>query len=65
MITYSAFVSHWTANRARMPHAVAEDIRRAAMARVAERFSAGRADSALSFDDLVERIESALGAPAQ
>lgn len=58
---FSAFVAHWTASRSAMPAAVAEEIRRVGLARLAERQRAGRGDRPLCFADLVLRIESAVG----
>jgi hypothetical protein len=57
---FSQFTSHFLANVRSMAPAVAADIRRAALARVTERQRAGRADGALLFDDLIERIERAV-----
>jgi len=54
------FVHHFTANRDAMPKGEAESIREAALARVRERWAAGRGDTPLLFDDLIERIERAL-----
>jgi len=61
-MTFSIFTAHFAANRNLIARAVAEEIRREAIARVTERMQAGRADSALDFSDLIERIEKALGA---
>ena len=57
---YSQFVAHYTANVGRMPAAIAVQIKRDAQARIIGRQRAGRADGALLFDDLIERIEFAI-----
>lgn len=57
---WSAFVSHFTANKRFLAPAVAAQIRREAIARYVARMAAGRADSVLDFTDLVQRIESAI-----
>lgn len=57
---WSHFVHHFTENRAAMAPAVAEGIRRDALARVRERWAAGRGDVPLCFADLIERIERAV-----
>lgn len=61
-MTFSQFTAHYSANKSRIPASIASTIRREALARVVERQQAGRADSVLTFDDLIERIEIALGA---
>lgn len=61
MAYWSDFTSHYVANRSRMPAGVAAAIRRDALARLAERMAAGRGDGPLLFNDLIERIEVALG----
>jgi hypothetical protein len=60
MLTFSTFTSHYSANVARMPPAEAAAIRRAAVARLADRWRAGRGDVPLCFADLCERIETAV-----
>ena len=61
-MTFSQFTSHFLANRSRIAPAVAAQIRRDAIARVNDRQIAGRGDAPLMFNDLIERIETALGA---
>lgn len=60
MLTFSAFTASFAANVAHMAPAEAEAIRRAAVARLAERWRAGRGDAPLCFADLCERIEAAV-----
>lgn len=60
MLTFSTFTSHYSANAPHMPPAEAAEIRRAAVARLAERWRAGRGDAPLCFADLCERIERAV-----
>lgn len=60
MLTFSAFTASYAANERHMPPAEAAAIRRAAVARLAERWRAGRGDKPLCFADLCERIERAV-----
>jgi hypothetical protein len=59
-MTFSAFTAYFTANRKHVPAALANDVRRAALSRLQERMQAGRADSALDFSDLIERMETSI-----
>ena len=61
-MTFSQFTTHFLANRSRIAASTANAIRREALARVAERQMAGRGDQPLDFTDLINRIETALGA---
>jgi hypothetical protein len=58
-MTFSQFVAHWTANRRHVAASVAEEVRRAAVARLQERMSDGGANAPLCFADLVQRMEAA------
>jgi len=60
-MTFSQFVAHYNANHGQVPHAVMQQIRRDAVARLKECMQAGRADCALDFSDFVQRIEKAVG----
>lgn len=60
MSYWSDFCRYMNDNRQYLPGALFSEVRRAAMARYAERLAAGRADSALNFRDLIERCESAI-----
>ena len=57
---FSTFVAHFTTNQNHAPHAVMRQIRREAIARVSERMQAGRAEGAIDFSDLINRIETAM-----
>jgi len=60
-MTFSQFVAHYNANHSQVPHAVLQQIRRDAVARLKERMHAGRADSTLDFSDFIIRIEASVG----
>jgi hypothetical protein len=64
-MTFSQFVAHWTANRRHVAASVAEEVRRAAVARLQERMSDGGANAPLCFADLVQRMEAAVGGMAK
>lgn len=57
---FSTFTSYMLANRRNVPNSLWQQVRREGIARVTERLQAGRADSELTFNDLIERIEDAI-----
>lgn len=58
---WSDFIAYWVENRRYMPPAVARAIAVRGCRRVIARQVSGRADCPLLFDDLVDRIEAAVG----
>lgn len=59
-MTFSAFTAYLTANAKSIPAALFAETKRAGIARLVERMQAGRADSVLTFDDLILRCEAAV-----
>ena len=59
-MTFSQFTAYYTANKTNVPASLAAYVARTALARVTERMQAGRADSALCFRDLIEKMEGAI-----
>jgi hypothetical protein len=57
---FSNFTSYMLQNRRSVSNSLWQQVRREGIARVAERLQTGRADSELTFNDLIERIESAI-----
>jgi len=51
------FVLHFSENKAHIPTATANRIRREAVARYKERVSSGYANGVLDFSDLIEQVE--------
>lgn len=61
MFTWSQFAKYMNLNRASIPAAVYQDIRRKGLDRFRERQANSRADTVLTFDDLIKRAEFFVG----
>jgi len=59
-MTWSTFTAYLTANAKHIPAGVFTAAKREGLARYVERMQAGRADAALTFDDIVRRCEASI-----